>query len=124
MFVHRTARLAGIVALAFAAVALTARPAPTTQPAAKKVKTALKVTVPEEDAELYIEDKQMKPTGKVREFVTPDIDDGMQYEYAFKVVWRPNNYTVLTRTKTVEFKSQGSITSAALSRRYITKAGS
>jgi uncharacterized protein (TIGR03000 family) len=105
MFAHRTARLAGVVALAFAALTLTARPALTTQPAAKKVKSSLKVTVPEEDAELYIEDKLMKPQGKVRDFVTPEIDDGQVYEYAFKVVWRPNNYTVLTRTKTLEFKA-------------------
>ena len=105
MFLHRTARVAALAALAFATVTLTARPATTTQPAAKKVKSPLKVTVPEEDAELFIEDKQMKPQGKVREFITPEIDDGQLYEYAFKVVWRPNNYTTLTRTKTLEFKA-------------------
>jgi uncharacterized protein (TIGR03000 family) len=104
MFLYRTARLAAFAALAFAAVTLTAHPAASVQPAAKKVKSPIKVTVPDEDAELYIEDKMMKPTGKTRDFVTPEVDDGQPYEYAFKVVWRPNNYTVLTRTKTVEFK--------------------
>jgi uncharacterized protein (TIGR03000 family) len=71
---------------------------------AKKVKSKLKITVPQDDAELKIEKKDTKPTGAVREFETPEIDAGKLYEYEFSVTWRPNNYTVLTRTKTIEFK--------------------
>src|SRR5262249_40368840 len=32
------------------------------------------------------------------------------YEYSFSVTWRPNNYTVLTRTKNIEFKGGDDIT--------------
>ncbi len=71
---------------------------------AKKVKSKIKVTVPEEDAELQIDGKPTKPTGLVREFVTPEIDAGKDYYYDFSVTWRPNNYTVLTRTKRITFK--------------------
>ena len=71
---------------------------------AKKVKSKLKITVPQDDAELKIEGKDTKPTGPVREFETPDVETGKLYEYSFSVTWRPNNYTVLTRTKNVEFK--------------------
>ncbi|HEY2910560.1 MAG TPA: TIGR03000 domain-containing protein [Gemmataceae bacterium] len=71
----------------------------------KKLKSKLKITVPQDDAELKIENKDTKPTGHVREFETPDLDAGKEYEYDFSVTWRPNNYTVLTRTKTVLFKS-------------------
>src|SRR6185437_6332650 len=71
---------------------------------AKKVKSKLKITVPQDDAELKIENKDTKPTGPVREFETPEIEAGKLYEYDFSVTWRPNNYTVLTRTKKVEFK--------------------
>ena len=71
---------------------------------AKKVKSKLKITVPQDDAELKIEKKDTKPTGAVREFETPEIDSGKPYEYEFSVTWRPNNYTVLTRTKAIEFK--------------------
>jgi len=71
---------------------------------AKKVKSKLKITVPQDDAELKIEKKDTKPTGAVREFETPEIDSGKPYEYEFSVTWRPNNYTVLTRTKSIEFK--------------------
>jgi uncharacterized protein (TIGR03000 family) len=72
---------------------------------AKKVKSKLKITVPQDDAELKIENKDTKPTGATREFETPEIDAGKTYEYSFSVTWRPNNYTVLTRTKNIEFKA-------------------
>ncbi|QDU20863.1 TIGR03000 domain-containing protein [Urbifossiella limnaea] len=119
MFTLRHARLAGLTAVAVAAAGLLGAYAPATaqdkkattkeaQPAAgKKVKSKLKVTVPQDDTELKIEGKDTKTPDKnpaVREFETPEIDAGKLYEYTFSATWRPNNYTVLTRTKTVEFK--------------------
>jgi len=71
---------------------------------AKKVKSKIVVRVPDEDAELKIEGKLTKPTGPVREFVTPEIEEGKPYIYEFTVIWRPNNYTELMRTKVVHFK--------------------
>lgn len=73
----------------------------------KLTKSKIKITVPQDDAELLIEGKATKapkenPT--VREFETPDVEAGKPYEYEFAVTWRPNNYTVLTRSKKVEFK--------------------
>jgi uncharacterized protein (TIGR03000 family) len=70
----------------------------------KKAKAKLKITVPQDDAELQIEGKATKPTGVTREFETPELEVGKAYEYSFSVTWRPNNYTVLTRTKNIEFK--------------------
>ena len=70
----------------------------------KKAKSKLKITVPQDDAELLIEGKNTKPSGTTREFETPDLEIGKLYEYSFSVTWRPNNYTVLTRTKSIEFK--------------------
>jgi uncharacterized protein (TIGR03000 family) len=113
MFSLRHARFAGLAALAFAFAGLAtaaAQPEKKQEKKAekkadgKKVKSKLKITVPQDDAELQIEGKDTKPTGEVREFETPDIEAGKLYEYKFDVTWRPNNYTVLTRTKTVEFK--------------------
>jgi uncharacterized protein (TIGR03000 family) len=69
------------------------------------VKSRIKVTVPQDDAELFIEDKQTKATGKLREFETPAIESGKTYEYKFTAKWRPNNYTVVVRNKTVQFKA-------------------
>ena len=115
MFRFRPARLLGLAALAFAVAALMSA-APTARVAAqekkdqKKVKSKLKVKVPQDDAILLIENKETKPTGEVREFETPEIESGKLYEYAFTVKWEPNNYTKLTRTKTVEFKGGDEIT--------------
>jgi uncharacterized protein (TIGR03000 family) len=128
MLLPRPARLLALAAAFLAAVALTAGPARTQEKkddpkpakdepkkddakkkdAAKKVKSKLKITVPQDDAELTIKgakEEKTKPTGATREFETPDIDPGKEYEYDFVVVWRPNNYTTLTRTKTVTFKA-------------------
>jgi len=52
----------------------------------------------------------MKLTGAVREFEIPEVDVGKLYEYDFSTTWRPNNYTVLTRTKKIEFKGGEDVT--------------
>jgi len=125
MFTLRHARRAGFTAVAVVAAGLLGAYAPATaqdkkekakeaQPAAgKKVKSKIKVTVPYDDAELKIEGKDTKTPDKnpgVREFETPEIDAGKLYEYTFEATWRPNNYTVLTRKKTVEFKGGDDVT--------------
>jgi uncharacterized protein (TIGR03000 family) len=115
MFALRHLRFAAFAALAFAFAAATSAPSlgqkkdeppkkTEKKTDAKKVKSKLKITVPQDDAALKIENKDTKPTGPVREFETPEIEAGKLYEYDFSVTWRPNNYTVLTRTKKVEFK--------------------
>lgn len=96
------------LALAFAIAGLVAPTAAQdkkgeAQPA-KMVKSKIKITVPQDDAELKIEGKLTKPQGTVREFETPNVEAGKLYEYTFEVMWQPNNYTKLTRTKSVEFK--------------------
>src|SRR5262245_44329259 len=78
----------------------------------KKAKSKLKITVPQDDAELLIEGKATKAPKEnpsVREFETPELEVGKLYEYDFTVTWRPNNYTVLTRSKKVEFKGGDNI---------------
>jgi len=120
MFVPRTIRFAAFFAAAFSVALFSSsaslgqkekekeppKKAEEKKPAdGKKVKSKIKITVPQDDAELKIEKKDTKPTGAVREFETPDIDSGKPYEYEFSVTWRPNNYTVLTRTKAIEFRA-------------------
>lgn len=80
------------------------------QPPAATTKSKLVITVPEPDSELYIEGRPTKTTGVHREFETPNLEAGKTYEYDFKVSWRPNNYTVLTRTRSVQFQAGESIT--------------
>ena len=68
-------------------------------------KFKIKVTVPYESADLLIDGKATKTTGIVREFEIPpgSIENGKKYFYEFSAKWRPNNYTTITRLKTVEF---------------------
>ena len=106
MFVVRTARVFGLAAaLCFLSGGFAGTTTAQEKKAAdgKKVKSKLKITVPQEDAELQIEGKATKPSGVVREFETPEVESGKKYEYSFSVTWRPNNYTVLTRTKSIDF---------------------
>lgn len=115
MFAVRTARTLGLaLALCFLSGGF-AGVGTAQDKKAEKAKSKLKVTVPAEDAELQIEGKVMKPSGTVREFETPDLEVGKAYEYTFTVVWRPNNYTKLTRTKSIEFKG-GTIVDADLTK--------
>jgi uncharacterized protein (TIGR03000 family) len=76
----------------------------------KKVKSKLKITVPQDDAVLKLMGKDTKPTGTVREFETPDLDAGKVYEYDVVVTWQPNNYTTLTRSVVKEFKAGDEVT--------------
>ncbi len=106
----RTLVRIGLAALLWAGLVALARPTPAQepekkQPAAGTVKSRIKVTLPQDDAELFIEDKPTKATGKSREFETPAIEAGKSFEYKFTAKWQPNNYTVITRNKTVTFKA-------------------
>jgi len=67
------------------------------------VKSKIKVIVPQDDSELLIENKATKTTGLTREYDTPELEAGKRYEYTFTARWRPNNYTVMTRPRTVQF---------------------
>ena len=109
MFVVRTARVLGL-ALAICLLSGGLTESAAAQKDGKKVKSKLKITVPQDDAELLIEGKATKPTGAVREFETPELDSGKEYEYTFTVKWEPNNYTKMTRVKNVTFKAGDDIT--------------
>lgn len=99
-------RLFCVAALAAGLVGLsgaTAQQPPAGQPAKGKVKSIIKVTVPTEKAELMIEKEAMKTTGLTREFETPELDAGTKWDYTFTLKFAPNNYTTITRVKTVTF---------------------
>jgi uncharacterized protein (TIGR03000 family) len=110
MFAVRFTRAFGLaVALCFLSGVFTATHAQDKKEV-KKAKSKLKITVPDADAKLQIEGKDTKPTGVTREFETPELEVGKPYEYSFTVMWEPNNYTKITRTKNIEFKGGDDIT--------------
>jgi uncharacterized protein (TIGR03000 family) len=111
MFTRHTARAFGLaLSLLFLSAGLTASSAQDKKEDKKKAKSKLKILVPQDDAKLLIEGKETKPTGPSREFETPELEVGKQYEYTFEVKWEPNNYTKMTRTKSIEFKGGEDVT--------------
>lgn len=92
------------VRIGFAVLALAGFAAPAAAQPPAPAKGKLTVVVPQDNAELTIESTVTKAKGKTREFEVPALDPAREYEYVLKAVWRPNNYTVMTRTRTVKFK--------------------
>jgi len=97
------------IALAAGVVLLLGWGGTTRAPAQEAKKAKLKVLVPQEDALLKIMGKEMKTTGQERIFDLPAVDANKEWEYDFVVEWRPNNYAILTRKKTVVFKAAGEV---------------
>jgi uncharacterized protein (TIGR03000 family) len=65
------------------------------------VTTTVTVTVPAEDAELTVDGKSIPGTGTSRRVEAAAAANGPSQEHTFTVQWRPNSYTVMTRTKAV-----------------------
>lgn len=59
--------------------------------------------MPQEEAELLVNDNAVAGAGTSREFQSPPLEPGRTYEYKFTAKWRPNGYTVIIRHKTVRF---------------------
>ena len=74
--------------------------------AAAPVVSRFRLTMPHLDTELLFEDQKITTTGVGvnREWETPPLERGRTYDYVFTAKWRPNNYTLVTRKKTVQFK--------------------
>jgi uncharacterized protein (TIGR03000 family) len=70
---------------------------------AAEVRSQFTVSVPRNDAMLFVEGVPAEPTGWERLVETGPLVPGRAYEYTFVVTWRPNGYTVMTRTQTVSF---------------------
>lgn len=72
--------------------------------AATQVVSRFRLTMPHPETELLFDDQKITTTGVNREWETPPLEPGRTYRYLFTAKWRPNNYTLVTRKKTVQFK--------------------
>jgi len=78
------------------------------QPAA--VKTAsVHVVLPQANAALTIQGQATRQLGAERDFVSPPLDTG-DYIYTLVAKWEPNNYTKITRTRTVTVRAGSNVT--------------
>jgi uncharacterized protein (TIGR03000 family) len=64
---------------------------------------------------LVSEGTAAEETGWVRAVVSGPLEPGKRYAYTFTVKWRPNGYTVITRSKTVPFTA-GEVVAVDLTR--------
>jgi uncharacterized protein (TIGR03000 family) len=71
--------------------------------AATATRAHFDVTVPRNDAVLLVDGAAAQPTGWERVVESGPLEQGKRYQSTFTVMWRPNGYTVLTRTKTISF---------------------
>jgi uncharacterized protein (TIGR03000 family) len=65
----------------------------------------LRVLVPQDDAQLLIENRPTEQTGTNRAFVSPPLEPGQNFSYTLTVTWEPNNYTKITRTRKVQVRA-------------------
>jgi uncharacterized protein (TIGR03000 family) len=73
--------------------------------AADKKPVNLRVLLPDAKATLTIDGNKTNATGATRQFVSPPLDPGVNYAYKLVVVWQPNNYTTITRTREVPVRA-------------------
>jgi uncharacterized protein (TIGR03000 family) len=87
-----------------------AQPVPV--PAAKPdgVRSVITVNVPSDDCKLKIDGMEMKTPGRKREFDTPVLPPGKFYDYTVELTYAPNNYTTMTRSRTISFKAGDPVT--------------
>lgn len=65
--------------------------------------SVITVTMPNDDATLSIDGKEMKTPGKKREFDTPILKSGKEYSYRLEARYMPNNYTTVIRSREIKF---------------------
>lgn len=65
------------------------------------VESRLRVVVPDVDAELLVDDRPAVGTGIVREILLPSRQSGTVSEHELTASWRPNTYTIITRSTTL-----------------------
>ena len=69
-----------------------------------RARSELTITVPHDQAELFVDGQQIEGAGTTRRFETPPLEADRTFRYELTVKWRPNGYTRMTRVKTVEFQ--------------------
>src|SRR5689334_13899837 len=93
-----TGLLVGIVFL-FVIESLRGQPLPQQRPA------TIRLRLPFANARVMIDEMQTRQTGTERVFVSPPLQPDRGYSYTIKVIWEPNNYTTITRTRKVAVKA-------------------
>jgi uncharacterized protein (TIGR03000 family) len=84
--------------------------APQAAVATKQVTSQFTVTLPQEDAELLMDERIVNGAGGTRTFSSPPLHPGDTYTYTFTAKWAPNTYTNMTRSRKVSFRAGDPVT--------------
>lgn len=71
----------------------------------RRLRTPITVELPDDEAELTVDGKAMPGKGESRSFDLQVLESARGARHTFIVSWRPNTYTQMTRTKTVELRA-------------------
>jgi uncharacterized protein (TIGR03000 family) len=70
-----------------------------------QVASTVTVTLPQADAALTVEGRDIPGEGTTRTFDTATHPKGSRQSYTFSVTWDPNTYTTMARTRIVSFRA-------------------
>ena len=76
---------------------------PAQQPATQQEPARILVRVPAK-AKVFVDDTLTRQTGEIRRFASPPLEVGPMYSYTLSAVWEPNNYTKITRKRTISVR--------------------
>jgi uncharacterized protein (TIGR03000 family) len=74
------------------------------KPPAPNTYVVLRVDVPEEDAEVWVEGVRMRQQGIVRKFKSPLIVPGKKYTYTIRARWQTEDGKVKDETRTIRVR--------------------
>jgi uncharacterized protein (TIGR03000 family) len=77
---------------------------------AGQVSTRITITIPQDEAELYVDGKAVTGDGTTRTFETAPLKRGASGKLTVTTRWNPNTYTTMTRTRPVIFRAGDDIT--------------
>jgi uncharacterized protein (TIGR03000 family) len=106
----RTVQIGFIAALFSVVIAGHAAGAQNPPASPTQTPSAVTVIVPDDEAIVSVEGQTVAGVGPQRHFDTAPIERGIVATLTLTVQWRPNNYTLLTRTKAVQFTPGDAIT--------------
>lgn len=97
--------LCGILLAALPAVALPGAAAAQSRASSDQVVSRVRVTLPQDDAELVVDGETLEGRGVSRQFQTRPMDRGTSRDHTISATWQPNGYTTITRSKTVTIRA-------------------
>jgi uncharacterized protein (TIGR03000 family) len=70
-----------------------------------RVRTQITITIPQDDAEVYVDGRAIEGDGTQRVFETAPLKPGASGKVTITTRWDPNTYTTMTRSRTVAYRA-------------------